>query len=187
MDELTGLVEHLSSRNWRKVVETEQALRAAGQEGMQAVIFGMEHPNARIRRACTAFMDHHGTEICVAPLTERLLTDPVPAVRREAVHALACQRCKSSPLEADITLLLIDIYQNEPSRKVRYESLYALTQRMPDDGIRDLLFSILNEETDEKSRKLAHSALRHHDPGYREKVDEEARSRKHFGGNPVKS
>ena len=112
-DELQKLIETLGLRDWRKVAEAERAYLAAGPDGMQAVIDGMEHPMPRVRRACAAFMDHHGNEVCVTPLTQRLLSDPVANVRREAVHSLGCQRCKESPLEADVTP---PSYRNLPRR-----------------------------------------------------------------------
>ena len=146
---------------------------------MNAVIGGMEHPDPRVRRACAGFMDHHGSEICVAPLIARLLTDPVPKVRREAVHSLSCQRCKESPLEADVTPLLLETFRSESSVKVRRETLYGLCQRMPDARIFPLLHQILETETDRLMRGFVHATLRCHDPIYRALVDKQARERRH--------
>ena len=175
-EELRKLIETLGLRDWRKVAEAEKALLAAGPDGMRAVIEGMEHPSSRVRRACAGFMDHHGSEICVGPLTARLLFDPVPNVRREAAHSLSCQRCKESPFEADVTPLLIETFREESSVKVRREALYGLCQRMPDDRILPLLHEILATETDALVRGHAHGTLRRYDPVYRAECDAKARA-----------
>lgn len=178
LEELRQLIETLGLRDWRKVAEAEKALLRAGADGMRAVIEGMEHPSSRVRRACAGFMDHHGSELCVAPLTARLLSDPVPNVRREAVHSLSCQRCKESPLEADVTPLLIATFRNEANIKVRREALYGLCQRMPDDRIFPLLHDVMATETDRLMRGGVHATLRHHDPVYRAEADVKARARR---------
>ena len=42
----------------------------------------------------------HGDDKCVLALSAAL-HDTAPYVRRQAVHSLSCQRCKSSPLQVD--------------------------------------------------------------------------------------
>ena len=87
--EISELVGRLADNDWRVVGETERELLALGEAGMQAILAGMTHSSPRIRRRCAGTMDHHGDDRCVFNLTDRLLTDPVPYVRREAVHSLS--------------------------------------------------------------------------------------------------
>ena len=96
--ELISLVEQLACQDWRRVAQVEQRLLSAGEAGMQAVIAGMMHADSRVRRACAGFMDHHGDDRCLISLTERLLNDPVPNVRRTAIHSLGCDSILNMPV-----------------------------------------------------------------------------------------
>jgi HEAT repeat protein len=176
-ENLTALVEQLALRDWVKVAEAERALIAAGQPGIEAVIAGMTHPNSRIRRACAGFMDHNGGDFCVAPLTERLLADPVPTVRREAVHSLSCDRCKVSPLAMDTVPLLLKVAQSDPNPRVRREALFGLSQKAPDERVTAPLRAMLEAETNPKLRDALHVALKRHDPVYRQEHAAQMRAR----------
>ena len=93
---------------------------------MRAAIEGLSHPEPRVRRGAADFMDHHADDSCVPKLSELALHDPVPYVRRTAVHALKCQRCKPSPLTADVTPLLARVAQEDSSARVRTEAMGSL-------------------------------------------------------------
>jgi HEAT repeat protein len=181
-DELSLVVEQLARRDWMKVAEAERALLEAGQPGIEAVIAGMTHPSPRVRRACAGFMDHNGGDSCVAPLTERLLTDPVPRVRREAVHSLACDRCKGSPLATDTVPLLLSVAQTEPNKAVRSEAIYGLRQKRQDERVVAPLRAMLEAETDPWLREALHTALKRHDPAYRQDHAAKMRARNLAGG-----
>jgi HEAT repeat protein len=165
--ELSALVEQMADRDWRRVAQAEQQLLAAGEAGMQAVMAGMMHADSRIRRACAGFMDHHGDDRCLLSLTERLLNDPVPNVRRTAVHSLGCDRCKASPLTADRVPLLMAVIQNDSNKWVRYEAIWALNTSQNDDRFLSLLRQITESETDPDLRRAVHSVLYHRDQEYR--------------------
>lgn len=165
--ELLLLVEQLAGKNWQQVAQAEKQLLAAGEAGLQAAIAGMRHSDSRVRRACAGFMDHHGDDRCLLSLTERLLTDPVPNVRRVAVHSLGCERCKASPLSADRVPLLLSVIQNDPNKWVRYEAIWALNTSENDDRYFPLLRQMLETETDPDLRKVAHDTLYHQDPQYK--------------------
>src|SRR5438128_1882193 len=107
--DLQQLVELLGSRDWRLVAAVWEALVAAGEHGVGAVAAGLSHAEARVRRGCADFLDHYGTDACADALRHAALHDPVPSVRRAAVHALLCQRCKPCPLTADLTDFLIQV------------------------------------------------------------------------------
>ncbi len=165
--ELLALVEQLASKDWRLVAQVEKQLLAAGEAGMQAVIAGMMHADSRVRRACAGFMDHHGDDRCLLSLTERLLNDPVPNVRRTAVHSLGCDRCKASPLTVDRVPLLMSVIRNDPNKWVRYEAIWALNTTRNDDRFLPLLRQLIETETDRDLRKAAHTMLYHRDPEYK--------------------
>ena len=61
--ELQTLVEQLGS--WDSCMAAEIALMSRGEAGIAAAIWGLSHPNVRVRRGCAAFMDHHGTDACL--------------------------------------------------------------------------------------------------------------------------
>src|SRR3981081_1163461 len=104
--ELQALVGQLGAADWRMALEAETALVGAGQAGINAVLWGLSHPNVQVRRGCAGFMDHHSTDACFLPLCQVSLHAPVSSVRRVAVHSASCQRCKPSPLTGDLVGLL---------------------------------------------------------------------------------
>jgi hypothetical protein len=179
-EELALLVEQLALRDWVKVGEAgeaQRALLAAGLAGIEALLAGMTHSNPRVRRACAGFMDHNGGDFCITPLTERLLTDPVPKVRREAVHSLGCDRCKESPLAMDAVPLLLKVAQTDPNTWVRMEAIAALHQQPRDERVVAPLRAMLERAPDRKMRDTLHGALKHHDPIYRQEHAAKMRER----------
>jgi HEAT repeat protein len=168
-------VEMLGSHDWRDILAADAELTRAGKAGMDAVIAGLSHPNARVRRGCAGFMDHQGTTESVAALAQVALQDPVPAVRRAAVHSYGCQRCKPAPVELDLVGLLVQSALQDPSMRVRKEAVSGLGMQPPDDRAIAALQQIQREETDRALLKLAHFALKRQDPDYRKRTDERAR------------
>src|SRR2546429_294105 len=107
--ELQALAEQLGAHDWRAVLEAATALVRAGQAGIAAVLWGLSHPNARVRRGCAGFLDPHGTDARFALLQWAALHDPASNVRRVAVRSARCQRRKPSPLTGDLVGLLIPV------------------------------------------------------------------------------
>jgi HEAT repeat protein len=147
-EELQQQVKLLGSRDWRVATAAYDVLVQAGQTGMNAVIAGLQHTDARVRRGCAGFMDHQGTDLCVPLLYEVARHDPVAAVRREAVHALGCERCKPSPLHTDGTAFLIERALHDVSIKVRREAVSGLKMLQPDFRTARALHTILDHDTD---------------------------------------
>ncbi len=174
--ELERQVELLGAGDYRIAGAAHDYLVAAGREGMDAVLRGLSHPNPRVRRGCADFLDHNGDDLCIPALSEAL-HDPVPYVRRQAVHSLACQRCKSSPIHVDAVAHLIDAARSDPSIRVRREAVSGLGMQPRDERAIPVLQALLSGATDRMLRKLAHQALKHHDPAYREAVAAAARAR----------
>lgn len=87
------------------------------------------HPNPRARWLCLDYLDHMaGPE--AAETFIAALADPVPRVRRHAIHALVCDACKPGPVEADAVTPLRRLAAHDPSPKVRLAALRALLGRL---------------------------------------------------------
>src|SRR5579871_2981314 len=80
-------------------------LLVLGPSARSAAIDGLGHDNARVRARCCGVLDHIGD----AEAFEALLAavdDPEPEVRVQAIHALACDRCKSGECRPDASTVL---------------------------------------------------------------------------------
>ena len=173
---LAQQVELLGSRDRRARRAAYEELEWAGEAALDAVIEGLGHPNALVRRFCAKFMDHHADDRCVEPL-RAALHDAVPRVRWEAVHSLGCQRCKPSPLDVDALPIFIERALNDTNKRVRLSALHGINLQPRDPRAVAPLEAILERESDPVVRRVAHRALRHHDPAYRAVTDEMARAR----------
>jgi HEAT repeat protein len=160
-DELQALVEQLGARDWKVA---EAALVARGEDGIAAAIWGLCHPNVRVRRGCAGFMDHHGTDACFAPLRQVALHDPAPSVRRVAVHSATCQECKPCPLTGDLVGLLIEVALSDTNRHVRLHALWGLHQ--PQDARAVAALESILRDADPQLQIAAYHALVSQDPTY---------------------
>lgn len=119
------LIELLASPDWRVRQPAFESLTTQGPAAINDLVQGLKHPHSNVRWWCAQMLDHAADDTCVPALFD-LLHDPVPRVRRMAVHALACQRCKVAPLQADMTDMLIDFALHDPNLKVRGEAVFGL-------------------------------------------------------------
>lgn len=175
-DDLEQQVLLLASRDWNSRRTARDALVAAGAAGLSAAVEGLRHPDSPVRRGCVDFLDHHADDGCADDLRQVALHDPVPRVRRFAVHALGCVRCKTSPLDMGLVEFLAMVAaRGDESPKVRREAIYALSHQPQDSRATAVLRLVLEQETDGELRKAAHRVLRLHDPEYRRVTDEQAR------------
>jgi HEAT repeat protein len=129
---------------------------------LDALIVGLSHPNAKVRTWCAELMDHLADDRCVEPLC-RALQDPVPRVRSAAVHAIACQRCKVVPLQADIVAHLIERALHDASIRVRRKAAHHLGLQPHDVRAVETLRTVLTRESDRKLRRCARWALEQHE------------------------
>lgn len=176
LDALRSLVERLGGRDWADVGAAFNALVAAGEAGRAAIRRGLAHPRPRVRVACADFYDHLGREEDVPVLCE-LLGDPVPSVRRQAVHSLACQRCKPAPLQADLTETLIGLALHDPTPRVRREAVYGLRSRPAEPHTVAALERVLATDTNLKVVREAKSALQRQSPAHRQAAVDAAKMR----------
>jgi hypothetical protein len=172
---LQAQAERLGDEDWSIILDARAMLRRAGDAGIAAVIWGLSHTEARVRRGCAGFLDHHATDACVGPLRRLALHDQAPTVRRTAVHAVTCQRCKPATLTGDLVGLLVQVARADPNWHVRDEAIGGLRHPPPDLRAVTALERILRTETDPRLRSQAHHALKHQDPAYKAAVDARAR------------
>jgi len=117
---------------------------AQGAGATQDLVSGLTHPNPNVRWWCLQILDHSASDQCVPAIFE-LLHDPVWRVRRMAVHALSCQRCKPTPLSANMKDVLIDIALHDPCAKTRGEAIFGLLNYASDTAIIAALQHIIAE------------------------------------------
>jgi HEAT repeat protein len=127
------------------------ALYAQGGAMLEAALRGLEHADPCVRRWSADLMDHLGDQRCVEALI-RATADPVPSVRRQAVHSLSCQRCKAAPLEANLVPLLVERATADPNIKVRQEAAFGLGMQPPDPRAAAMLAQLVEQL--ESSRPL---------------------------------
>lgn len=93
----------------------------SGAGALPAVRAGLASPSTFVRRGCTKVLDHLADAESF-PLLVGLLDDPDPGVRTEALHALACDRCKDDGCRPDAASVLphaIRLLLADPDRHVR--------------------------------------------------------------------
>lgn len=134
---LRAAVEGFAKRGWPPRHAAVQALTAAGADGVEVALEGMRHPHPRVRQGVAAFLDHRATDACVPHLTALALYDPDPDVRRTALHTLACERCKESPLQGDVLPLVVRAYREDPNRQVRANAGALLRERFHEPQVRE--------------------------------------------------
>jgi HEAT repeat protein len=89
----------------------------------------LHNPNAVVRRGCLDYLDHVGGAES-APTFVAAMDDPVPRVRRHAIHALTCEACKDEPICVDVVTPLRRCIASDPNPRVRFEALRALLGRL---------------------------------------------------------
>ncbi len=162
--EFQALVEQLGVRDMNAARAAQTALASRGEAGIAAAIWGLSHPNVRVRGGCAAFMDHHGTDACFAPLRQVALHDPAASVRRMAVHSASCQECKPYPLTSDLIGLLIEVALTDTNRRIRLHALWSLHQ--PQDARAIAALKSILRDGDPELELDAYYALISQDPAY---------------------
>jgi hypothetical protein len=93
----------------------------SGSSALESVQRGLDSPSDDVRRWSTKAMDHLVDADGLKALV-RMLDDPDPAVRLEACHALACDRCKDHGCRPDAATVLpraIEVMLDDPDPHVR--------------------------------------------------------------------
>lgn len=146
----------------RDILAVRDVVVQTNQHAMlvDGLLEGLKHSEPRVRYNCAIALDHLADERCTAPLRQ-LLNDPVPRVRRAALHSLSCDACKVSPLpdRNDLTEKLTEMALKDSSIRVRREAVNSLAEAC-DEKARPVLQRLL-EDKDIAIQRLARSALKH--------------------------
>jgi hypothetical protein len=113
------LVEQLADPH--RYTAAYQRLIELGADACGPAREGLGHPSARVRMLCCKVLDHIMDAESIPALTGAL-GDPDEEVRIQAVHALACDRCKSGdirPAPDSVLEAAIGLLRNDASRRVR--------------------------------------------------------------------
>lgn len=121
-DTICALVGGLTATELRRV--------KVSPEAKVALIRGLKHRNSKVRWWCIQLMDHIADESYLHPLLDAAYTDPTPKNRRHAIHALACEKCKSDGcrLRIDIRDDLRRILSTDPDVSVRETARQELAE-----------------------------------------------------------
>jgi hypothetical protein len=116
---------------------------------VDGLLLGLEHERPKVRADCAGALDHFADERCAEPLM-RLLSDPVPKVRRFALHSLSCDACKPVPLEVTGNLVarLIEMTLHDSSIRVRRAALHNLSASCGDPRALKAVEEIVSSEPD---------------------------------------
>lgn len=163
--DIEGLVECISAIPVRTFLSMRALIMERGDYliVVDALIAGLNDSDPSVRYACAGAMDHFADDRCVEPLRQ-LLDDPVPRVRRMALHALSCDACKVTPLRTndDFVAMAIERATTDPSINVRRHAAAELAARWADPRALQTLQRLLAQETDPAIRRSARWAV-HHD------------------------
>jgi HEAT repeat protein len=94
------------------------------------LVRGTQHDNPVVRWWSVQLLDHCPNERATAALVP-LFDDPIPRVRRNAVHAVGCPACKpTATMACDPAVLdrLRLIARDDPSPKVRAEAVLSIAR-----------------------------------------------------------
>jgi hypothetical protein len=161
--DVAGLATRFSRLPRRDILAVRAFLVAGGEQSLlvDVLLAGLTSRNARVRYDCAHALDHFADERCLEPLRQ-LVNDPVPRVRRMALHVLNCDVCKLTPLPAadDLLTLLIDRALADPSINVRRHATVALGACRTDPRAVQVLHTLATQTPDTAIRREARRALR---------------------------
>jgi HEAT repeat protein len=121
-DAVRALVGGVTATELRDVELTDEVFAA--------LVRGTHHDNPVVRWWSVQLLDHCPDERATAALVP-LFDDPVPRVRRNAVHAVGCPACKpAATMTCDPALLdrLRLIATDDASPKVRAEAMLSIAR-----------------------------------------------------------
>ena len=156
------LIEFLGDADWDILQAAQGVLFDRGKAALTALIAGLSHADGRVRGMCAGLMDHLGDDRCFEPLCAALKSDRLESVRRQALHALACQGCKECPLSGDTLLPLMDAALNDRSLAVRRRAVQYLVGQKRDARVVTMAKTLLAQEKDGILRLRAERALSAH-------------------------
>lgn len=151
-------LQDLDSDAWAVRENAFNELFRYGADAVETLVAGAAHPRPKVRAACIALMDHLGDGRCCQSL-ERALRDASPLVRRHAVHAVGCQKCKAHPLPMDVVGALVECALNDSSLRVRRVATHQLGLQPYDPRATAALQHVIAESCDAGLVSRARHAL----------------------------
>jgi hypothetical protein len=156
--------------DWRERPGAFNAERFVGALGMRLLPFLhpaiRSHPSPRVRRICLECLDHLDFPVDEA-FIETVITamkDPVPKVRRVALHTLCCERCKSAPaqlkpehVEPEHVEVMVSLSVTDENAKVRSaaEGMVRALAQKHGGRIRELLAEYARSSSDVLRQRAA--------------------------------
>ena len=119
-------VENLAVKH--RAQDALRHLMAAGPLATPVLRRGLQHPNPVVRVGCCVVLDHYLDEAALPELMKNLDHDN-EHVRKWALHALACDKCKEGacrPAEDEVVPLTIRMLRQDRSRHVRVQAVHLL-------------------------------------------------------------
>lgn len=115
-----------------RTAEALRRLNHLGPTATSAVRRGLHHPCAEVRVGCCRVLDHHMDWDALDDLAENMDHEN-PRVRSWAMHALACDRCKTGecqPLAPRVISRALAMLRDDPSQHVRQMAVGLLGSRV---------------------------------------------------------
>jgi HEAT repeat protein len=123
------LVEYLGDPH--RYFLAHQQLIGLGPEASAPARAGLRHENPRVRMHCCRVLDHVMDSESIAALTTAL-RDPAEEVRVQALHALACDRCKAGSCRPSAGMVLpaaLAVLRWDTSARVRVRTVELVGAR----------------------------------------------------------
>ena len=144
LDELVTMM----GAHWQVCFWARHYVLQAETRGHQAVLRGMKHRNAKVRRACSEYLDHFVTswDPSTYGVLEETMEDRNANVRASVLHAMGCQRCKTDTLQDEA----VDLFlrgMTDSSQKVRKTALAGLHQFRHDPRVVSAHQAALHDES----------------------------------------
>jgi HEAT repeat protein len=141
-----------------RAVHVFKRLVAAGADALPALRRGLRSPDPRVRAKCCQVLDHLAEQASFALLAS-MLADPHPRVRIDALHALACDRCKSDacrPGAEDVLPQAIALLRDDPNKYVRAMAAELVGRWVHlDEQAKQALLAARNSDCEASVRKKA--------------------------------
>lgn len=152
--------ETLVAALWEPATRRQVAdeLRRALPESCDALLDGLRDGPPSVRRWCAGVLDHAPHDERIEAALVEAARDRNKKVRKAALHALSCARCKPDGcLTTDGVGALLDAMLHDRSSTVRRSSAGALMwgQHGDTEAVRTAFRQILASETDTELRKRA--------------------------------
>jgi HEAT repeat protein len=128
---------------------------------IDGLLKGCTHLEARVRFDCATALDHMADERCI-PVLKQLLQDPVPKVRRAAIHSISCEACKVSKFnnqDDDLIAIFIQMVLHDSSPRVQMAAIGALTQTCTDARAKPIFEKVLTMNINSVFKKTLTRAL----------------------------